>query len=306
MRIPKLSPQLLADLFVFDEVVRLGSYSKAAAALNVTSPAVMRRIRKLSDLFEAELIQIHDRQCVPTQQGQAVLEAVMDGLQIIRSKWKPGREDTLVQTELVTIVCAVTLGGLWLGPRLPALEEDLGGKEVRMMVRANLDLVMAQEADWWLRYGSLTDQSAQVACSVAETIFPVAAPNYWASLGGSFERACLIHDTNPFVGADDEFLEWHTWSARAGWAPVPDREHIRVDMSTVAYLAAAHGAGIAIGKSWSVQPYLQNGTLVRVGECITTGWGYELLPMKLRHSTAASLVGQRLVEMMVQMRSFQP
>lgn len=64
----------LDHLQTFADVVRLGSFSAAAARLNLTQPAVSLQIRQLEQKLGLKLIERVGRQATPTAAGRALLQ----------------------------------------------------------------------------------------------------------------------------------------------------------------------------------------------------------------------------------------
>lgn len=75
----------LKQLRYFHEIVRLGSFTRAAEALHIAQPAISVAIRKLEAELELQLFQRHDRKVSLTTEGerlwshtQRILQAVAD------------------------------------------------------------------------------------------------------------------------------------------------------------------------------------------------------------------------------------
>lgn len=75
----------LKQLRYFQEIVRLGSFTRAAEALHIAQPAISVAIRKLEAELELQLFQRHDRKVTLTTEGerlylhaQRILQAVED------------------------------------------------------------------------------------------------------------------------------------------------------------------------------------------------------------------------------------
>ncbi len=68
----------LRQLQIFEAVVRLGGYTRAAEALHLTQPTVSMQIRKLSDALGQPLLEQIGRQVHPTAAGRDVLAAAQE------------------------------------------------------------------------------------------------------------------------------------------------------------------------------------------------------------------------------------
>jgi len=68
----------LRQLQIFEAVVRLGSFTRAAEALHLTQPTVSMQIKKLSEALDLPLIEQLGRHIQPTAAGQNVYAAAQD------------------------------------------------------------------------------------------------------------------------------------------------------------------------------------------------------------------------------------
>ena len=65
----------LRQLEYFVRVAELGSFSRAALALDVAQPALSRQVRLLEVELRQNLLQRHGRGAVPTEAGLPIMEA---------------------------------------------------------------------------------------------------------------------------------------------------------------------------------------------------------------------------------------
>lgn len=70
----------LRQLQIFETVVRLGGFTRAAEALNLTQPTVSMQVRKLSDTMRLPLIEHVAGSVQPTEAGRAVYRTAVDVL----------------------------------------------------------------------------------------------------------------------------------------------------------------------------------------------------------------------------------
>ena len=68
----------LRQLQIFEAVVRLGGYTRAAEALYLTQPTVSMQVKKLSEALGQPLIEQAGRQIHPTAAGRDVYDAAQD------------------------------------------------------------------------------------------------------------------------------------------------------------------------------------------------------------------------------------
>lgn len=71
------------QLRYFQEIVRLGSFTRAAESLHVAQPAISVAIRKLEAELELQLFQRHDRKVTLTAEGERLAEHAQRILQLV-------------------------------------------------------------------------------------------------------------------------------------------------------------------------------------------------------------------------------
>ena len=64
----------LRELRYFRAIAECGTFSRAAAQLNVAQPALSRQVKKLEHELGVELLRRTSRGVVPTEAGQALLQ----------------------------------------------------------------------------------------------------------------------------------------------------------------------------------------------------------------------------------------
>src|ERR1700709_2435599 len=72
-------------LFVFDAAARNGSFTAAPAELNVTQPAVSRRLAQFEEHLGVRLFDRSGGRAVLTEEGELLYRRVLDGFRSIES-----------------------------------------------------------------------------------------------------------------------------------------------------------------------------------------------------------------------------
>jgi LysR family transcriptional regulator, low CO2-responsive transcriptional regulator len=73
----------LPQLAVFEAIVRLGSFTRAARELHMAQPTVSGLVRKLTDAAGSPLFEKRGRHLVPTAAGLRLHEAACDVLDVL-------------------------------------------------------------------------------------------------------------------------------------------------------------------------------------------------------------------------------
>src|SRR5215831_15453184 len=126
---PRLPP--LNAIKAFEAAARLGSFTRAAAELNVTHGAVSRQIRLLEDWPGTRLFLRTSRNAVPTEAGTELLaEAgpVLDRLAEVSQRL----QHHAPAAEVIRVSALPTFAMRWLIPRLPEFQSQYPGVELQI------------------------------------------------------------------------------------------------------------------------------------------------------------------------------
>lgn len=113
--------QVLSALPVFEAVVRLGSFTKAAKEMGLTQGAVSRRIQSLEHNLGVVLFSRRGRTLTITGDGLRLGEAASDALNLME-KTRQALGGPVSGTIRVGVMNSI--GGLWLAPRLLDFAKD--------------------------------------------------------------------------------------------------------------------------------------------------------------------------------------
>ena len=146
-------------LRVFYATVDAGSFTHAAAVLDVNQSSVSRQIRTLEEELGVTLFHRHARGLTLTEQGELLYRTVQDvfnRLQTVQTRMSDSKGKPFGELRITT---PVGLGALWLTPRLPEFRELYPDIKLRLLLdNTELDLTKG-EADVaiWLRAPTQAD-----------------------------------------------------------------------------------------------------------------------------------------------------
>ncbi len=232
----------------------------------VSTHAVSRRIQALESDLGVPLFQRKHRALASTHAGQAYfsnLEPAIDNIRRASHRLRVGERSRSVKVNL-----PATLAANWLLPRLQQFHDMYRG--VRIELESNsehCELESASEhselkegkADLAIQLGNGSWPGLRSARLLDLEGFPVCSPSFRVPDGASTLEGL---GELPLLGIRGQPELWPEWFHSAG-LPQPLRVHQEFDSVHLLYRAAACGLGIALGVDVLVQPYLDDGQLVR-------------------------------------------
>lgn len=263
----QLDSSVLGALRCFEEAGRLLSFTKAAAALNLTQSAVSQQIRHLEERLGYRLFDRQARGLALTAKGATLWTATSKALLGINHTLKLlAVWDTPLQ-----ISCLPSFALQWLMPRLSAFQRVQPQLALRLTAEyQSLDRVTMEAGgiEAAVRYDPIDYPSLHAETILDEYLVAVATPAYLARHPVIAEGVCpsgvvLIDDAEAWDGAP-EFIEARTWveGLHPSW-----KEHLtgpRYNLSALAIGAALNEQGIAVIRSSLVYDELSSGRLVKV------------------------------------------
>jgi len=270
MSTPRRLPPFSA-LSAFDAVARHGTFTRAALEMNVSQPAISRRVAALETDLGAAVFRRDARPLRLTADGQRlfeVLRASLSRLEEVVQEIRGARSGS-------KIVLGVDPGfaSYWLLPRLPRLQAAFPRYSLRILTGEFTD--DRDHVDLLIEFGP--ERASSVGRILRENVFAVCSPTYLAGRKRSF----ALHELREhrLLWLDDEHERWHSWKSwfEALHKPLTTKGLMTVGFNDYSLLlrAALAGQGVALGWDGLVDQFLDSGTLVRVSkESVRSEGGY--------------------------------
>lgn len=262
------SPVHLNALRAFEATARHGSFSLAAAELNVTPAAVGQLVRTLEDWLGAPLFHRGGSgraRLVLTEAAQRAMPDIRAGFDSLSLGLARLRE--VSANRVLTVTVSPAFAAKWLLPRLDRFQTAWPDIDVRLDTSLKLLDFAAQGIDIGVRYGRGAWPDLAAEMLMREEVYPVCSPVLIAT--GAPLRAVadlaghtLIHDLS--VDAAAGFMTWEAWLLAAGAADVPTARGLRINSSAAVLQAAIDGHGVALARSIMARDDLSAGRLVRL------------------------------------------
>jgi len=281
----RLGPYLIANLYHFNVVAQHGSFSRAAAELNVTQAAVSQRIRQLEEQIGGRLFFRGAGGVSLTALGRDWHDAISEGFTMVSERTAALAERN--QSSRLTVSCSPSLAMAWLIPRLRGFYARFPNFELNIVAEfcsPSREQMQRSGVDLAVRYDPLLEHPGlEVEDVCEEWIFPVMAPELSSrpasdeELVQLLERHPLLHDVEAWEGAPSTY-EWDTWLAGAGLPPVIALNSRQYNFSYLALGAARQGDGIAMARALTVLDPIRRGALSALGKNpVPSGVWYRLI-----------------------------
>jgi len=243
-------------LLTFEALARLRSVTQTSDELCVTPSAVSHRVKQLEQIIGTKLFGRADFSL--TTEGSEYLAHVREGLSMLQrfpsSAAAPGKRKLRLAT-------TPTFARSILIPRLRQFTEAYPEIDLTLQISIPLLDVVAEDADLMIRYGTGRYADVEHFCILKDEVTPLASPSFVRE-HGPFEMAQDL-EGEPLLRSPLE--PWRTWFAanHLDWPEPVDGSQFN-DVGLMCDGAAA-GMGIALIRLKLAVPWLENGSLVRLG-----------------------------------------
>ena len=251
-------------LFVFDAAARTGSFTAAAAELNVTQPAVSRMVGRFEQYLGVRLFDRSNGGAVLTEEGELLHRRVVDGFRSIESGLMEIERRRKWGAETVTISVSSAFTTHWLMPRLDKLQRQFPNVDLRFQLIAGSLRGAVENVDLGMRFRDRDDRETGGVLVMKEVMLPVCSAGYRdadpeePAEGNTIIR--LVDTPSDWAAEYRSFL-----TRRRG----PCKSLTFSDYAVVVQ-AALLGQGIALGWPTVVSHWLLTGALVPAAETLTT------------------------------------
>ncbi|WP_323660666.1 LysR family transcriptional regulator [Pectobacterium versatile] len=288
------------DLLSFVTVAREGSFTRAAAQLGVTQPALSQAITGLENRMQIRLLTRTTRSVSPTAAGERLLQAIGNRFDEIEAELDNLTELRDKPAGTVRITCGPNVLRTTLLPKLLPLLREYPDIKLEFDANHGFRNIVADRFDAGVRLGEAIDKD-MIAVPIGQPLrmAAVASPDYFAK--------------HPIPDTPHELTQHQCINQRmvtSGGLYVWDFDqdggdlNVRVDgqltFNTSEHIveAALAGFGIAFLPEEEFSPHIEEGHLIRVLEpwCAPFSGYYLYYPSRKQPSPAFSLVVDALRE----------
>lgn len=251
----------LSGLIGFEAAARLGSFSRAAAELNITQSAISHQIRLIEDHLGQPLFRRMGRRIELTDAGHDLAGSATTALETLRQGVRRLAAYTKPDSVIVMMSPAFALG--WYLPRLGQLRAELPWVEPWLHSQDGTELPEEAEIDIVISNAPWTSPGTSTRPLFPDSLVPLAAPQLANTLPDApdaslLDQAALLHDESP--------NDWQKWFSRVGSRRADLTTGLNFSDSSMMLHAAAAGHGVCLGSRVLASDMIARGVLVEVAE----------------------------------------
>ena len=249
---------------IFARVADLGSFSRAAAELNLSKATVSKALTRLEARLGTPLFHRSSRRLSLTGSGAAAL----DRARRLLAEGEAAEDEAAAQHReprgLVRVAAPVTFGIQAIGPLLPRFLARHPAVSLDLRLSDRMVDLVADGVDLAVRIGVLPDSSLR-----ARTLFPlyrplVASPGYVERHGLPLHPSDLHHHDAIVFSHLAAPETWHFHHPSEGEVMVRVKGRLRLDNADVAMPALLAGVGLAQIPGFALGQALSDGSLVEL------------------------------------------
>jgi len=257
----------LAGLVALEAVARLGSVTRAAAALHLTQSAISHRLHGLQRELGVALLERAGRGISLTAEGRELARAASAALEQLSQA--VARVTPSAVDNVLSISCSPSFAIRFLVPRVAAFRARHPELDLRIAsADVPVDSIHGAQAAIHLSSGP----TPRLFCEklIDEVAFPVLSPRLLGGRGGKARSLApadllaypLLHDEA--LSDDPRRVGWTAWLEHAGLSPrsASGPRGVRFSHAYLALEAALAGDGVALARRSLVADDLARGRLV--------------------------------------------
>jgi LysR family transcriptional regulator, transcriptional activator for dmlA len=256
----------LSELEFFTQLVKLGSLTAAARELDLTPPAVSKRLAQLEARLGVRLLNRTTRRISVTNEGEVYLNHAQRILAEIEEMEQMVTSSRAAPKGLVRVNTTLGFGRSYIAPRISAFLRQYPEVEVQLMLTDRPQNLNEGEFDVVIRFGEPPDARVIARKIAPNRRFLCASPRYLAHAPALnvpddlTQHNCIVLRQN-----DSAYGIWR-FAKGSESTTVKVHGNLSSNDGEVALLWALEGHGVLIRAEWDIAKYLRSGRLVRLLE----------------------------------------
>lgn len=258
------TPAASAEMQFFSLLVRSGSLSAAARELQVTTPAISKRLAQLEQHLGVRLLRRTTRRMALTDEGEAYLadaRRILADIEALEGRLRGVAEQP---AGLLRVNATLGFGRMHIAPLISGFAREHPGVQVQLQLSASPPPLTQDSFDVCVRFGEPPDARVIARLLAPNRRLLCASPGYLARRGTPKTPADLArHDTIAIRQGDEAYGVWRLRSGRRT-ETVKVHGPLSSNDGEIAVQWALAGHGIVLRAEWDVARYLKSGRLREV------------------------------------------
>lgn len=279
-----LKGNIFSGLVTFEVAARLGSFTKTAEQLHITTGAISQQISLLEKQLSISLFERHSRGIDLTENGKKLYQVVQHNFADIENTIDDLKQGQSLDGE-VKLKLTPSFAYKWLIPRLHKFYNLYPNISIQTYAEGALVDYHDRSFDLAIDYGQSPYVNQQAELLLSEQFIPVMSPSYFhrfdwhdnskANQQHIWQSVTLLHDAMPWRHAK-KYAEWHYWFAQMKIKAESNQGHFfnRTDM---AMAAAEAGLGVALARYALVEEDFKQGRLMSPFKVVEANTGYYII-----------------------------
>jgi DNA-binding transcriptional LysR family regulator len=253
-----------SELAFFCLLVKQGSLAATARELNLTPPAVSRRLSQLEERLGVRLLNRTTRRISLTSEGEVYFENAQRILSDIDDMERRVSSSRAAPKGLLRVNAPLGFGRSYIGPAISAFTKTYPEVEVQLHLTDRPVSLPDEAIDVSIRFGDLPDSRLIAKKIASNRRLLCASPAYLRDAGQPVHphdlthRQCIVLRQNESASGN--------WRLSRGKQTETIKVHGKLSTNDgeVALNWALEGHGILMRAEWDVAKYLRSGRLVQV------------------------------------------
>lgn len=253
-----------SELAFFCLLIKQGSLAATARELNLTPPAVSRRLSQMEERLGVRLLNRTTRRVSPTNEGEVYFQNAQRILSDIGEMERLVSSSRAAPKGLLRVNAPLGFGRSYIGPAISAFTKAYPDVEVQLQLTDRPVSLPDEAIDVSIRFGEIPDSRLIAKKIAANRRLLCAAPGYLRAAGmPTYPHDLTQHQCIVLRQNESAYANW-----RLGRGKQTETIKVHGKLSTndgeVALNWALDGHGILMRAEWDVAKYLRSGRLVLV------------------------------------------
>ncbi len=250
------------DLEVFVQVVKSGSFAKAADELQLNPSAVSRRISHLEQRLGVQLLHRTTRSLSLTEAGERYFNRCLSILADIEEAEREAKQHSQQPQGTLHVSCSTYLAYRFLLAKIPPFLEQYPQIVIQLTLSDDVVDLMRDGIDVAIRIGEIADASLITRKLISDRRIICASPQYLDRYGIPETPNDLAHHNCLSLNAQKTTLNQWRFRDASGLREMRVRGNFAVNSGQALYEAILAGLGIGRVVQFLAQPELTSGQLV--------------------------------------------